>query len=120
MVFKAPQGWRYDYDPYSGYETYTRPDECQYVVIRFLDRDFMDCMEEIEENASWGVYDETAWLILRDDRDWYMGASSNYIDAVCPGDLGGVVWITVVMDDTYNDWYLARRMISSVSSLSQY
>ena len=118
MSFRVPSGWSYEY--YDGVLSCTRPDGAQYAVVRWLDQSFWDSVSVIDENAQWGIYEECAWLILKQDRDWYVGASRNYVDAICPGDLGGTIWVTVVMDGYASDWTMARRMISSVSSLEQY
>lgn len=122
LAVKLPDDWSDNIlgDDNNGEYVFMRDDYYITLSVAVYGNSLFDLEDAIEENGLWFddyQYEESANLILKDDRDWYIIANDYLITAITDGAYGGTAVFTFNYDDGIGDLTpIIRRIISSVET----
>ena len=109
LTVRVPSWWE-DISFTEGMQMYRDTVDGMYFYLYTVDRETWNSYWHMSSDDC--PYEESAFIILQQDRDWLVFADEYLLVAVTPIDSGAVVFEFQLFQD--DDWVWARRIVSSV------
>ena len=120
LCVKLPYDWCENLLEEDGQYLYMRDDYSIILSVEFYAESLFDLEDILESSGLWLDdlhYEESANLILKDDRDWYVMANDYMFIAFTDSSYGGTAAFSFNYSNEVGDelWYI-RRIISSIEA----